>query len=29
MAVKPGGQYMDIGTLKGLKHLYRKMDLWI
>jgi len=26
-AVKPGGQYMDIGTLKGLKHLYKEMDL--
>lgn len=25
-AVKPGGQYMDIGTLKGLKQLYKEMD---
>jgi hypothetical protein len=25
-AVKPGGQYMDIGTLKGLKRLYREME---
>lgn len=25
-AVKPGGQYMDIGTLKGLKKLYREME---
>lgn len=24
--VFPGGEYMDIGTLKGLKELYRKMD---
>lgn len=22
----PGGQYMDIGTLKGLKRLYREME---
>lgn len=26
-AVKPGGKYMDIGTLRGLKQLYREMDL--
>lgn len=26
-AVRPGGKYMDIGTLKGLKHLYKEMDL--
>jgi hypothetical protein len=26
-AVKPGGKYMDIGTLKGLRQLYREMDL--
>jgi hypothetical protein len=25
-AVKPGGRYMDIGTLKGLKQLYKEMD---
>lgn len=25
-AVKPGGNYMDIGTLKGLKRLYREME---
>lgn len=25
-AVIPGGTYMDIGTLKGLKHLYRAME---
>jgi hypothetical protein len=25
-AVKPGGQYMDIGTLRGLKQLYKEMD---
>lgn len=25
-AVKPGGKYMDIGTLKGLKQLYREME---
>lgn len=25
-AVKPGGKYMDIGTLKGLKKLYREME---
>jgi hypothetical protein len=25
-AVKLGGQYMDIGTLKGLKRLYREME---
>lgn len=26
MAVKPGGRYMDIGTLRGLKNLYKEMD---
>jgi len=26
-AVSPGGRYMDIGTLKGLKKLYKEMDL--
>lgn len=26
-AVKPGGRYMDIGTLRGLKQLYKEMDL--
>jgi hypothetical protein len=26
-AVRPGGKYMDIGTLKGLKNLYKEMDL--
>jgi hypothetical protein len=26
MAVRPGGKYMDIGTLKGLKQLYKDMD---
>jgi hypothetical protein len=26
-AVRPGGKYMDIGTLKGLKQLYKEMDL--
>ena len=26
-AVRPGGKYIDIGTLKGLKQLYREMDL--
>ena len=26
VAVKPGGRYMDIGTLKGLKELYKEMD---
>lgn len=26
-AVRPGGKYMDIGTLKGLKELYKEMDL--
>ena len=26
-SVSPGGKYMDIGTLKGLKQLYREMDL--
>jgi hypothetical protein len=25
-AVKLSGEYMDIGTLKGLKELYREMD---
>lgn len=25
-SVQPGGKYMDIGTLKGLKQLYREMD---
>jgi hypothetical protein len=25
-AVRPGGKYMDIGTLKGLKQLYKEMD---
>lgn len=25
-AVKPGGKYMDIGTLKGLRSLYKEMD---
>lgn len=25
-SVHPGGKYMDIGTLKGLKDLYREMD---
>lgn len=25
-AVHPGGQYMDIGTLKGLKRLYKEME---
>lgn len=25
-AVRPGGEYMDIGTLRGLKELYRRMD---
>jgi len=25
-AVNPGGTYMDIGTLKGLKQLYREME---
>lgn len=25
-AVKPGGSYMDIGTLKGLKRLYKEME---
>jgi GTP:adenosylcobinamide-phosphate guanylyltransferase len=27
MSVSPGGRYMDIGTLKGLKKLYKEMDL--
>jgi hypothetical protein len=27
IGVRPGGKYMDIGTLKGLKNLYRDMDL--
>ena len=26
-SVSPGGKYMDIGTLKGLKQLYREMDI--
>lgn len=26
LAVRPGGKYMDIGTLKGLKQLYKSMD---
>jgi hypothetical protein len=26
-AVKPGGKYMDIGTLRGLKQLYKEMDV--
>lgn len=25
-AVRPGGRYMDIGTLRGLKNLYKEMD---
>ena len=25
-AVRPGGEYMDIGTLKGLKQLYKEME---
>jgi len=25
-AVRPGGKYMDIGTLRGLKQLYKEMD---
>lgn len=25
-SVRPGGRYMDIGTLKGLKQLYKEMD---
>jgi hypothetical protein len=25
-AVRPGGQYMDIGTLRGLKQLYKEME---
>jgi GTP:adenosylcobinamide-phosphate guanylyltransferase len=25
-AVRPGGRYADIGTLKGLKNLYKEMD---
>lgn len=25
-AVRPGGKYMDIGTFKGLKQLYKEMD---
>jgi hypothetical protein len=25
-AVMPGGKYMDIGTLKGLKQLYKEME---
>lgn len=26
-SASPGGKYMDIGTLNGLKQLYREMDL--
>ena len=26
VAVRPGGKYMDIGTLRGLKNLYKEMD---
>jgi GTP:adenosylcobinamide-phosphate guanylyltransferase len=26
MATRPGGKYMDIGTLRGLKQLYREID---
>ena len=26
VAVRPGGRYMDIGTLRGLKQLYKEMD---
>lgn len=26
VAVRPGGRYMDIGTLRGLKNLYKEMD---
>jgi hypothetical protein len=25
-SVSPGGKYMDIGTLNGLKQLYKEMD---
>ena len=25
-AARPGGKYMDIGTLKGLKQLYKEME---
>jgi hypothetical protein len=25
-AERPGGQYMDIGTLRGLKQLYKEME---
>ena len=25
-AARPGGQYMDIGTLRGLKQLYKEME---
>ena len=25
-AVRPGGKYMDIGTLRGLKNLYKEME---
>jgi hypothetical protein len=25
-AVRPGGQYMDIGTLRGLRQLYKEME---
>ena len=24
-SVKPGGEYMDIGTIDGIKNLYRKL----
>jgi hypothetical protein len=27
IGVRPGGKYIDIGTLRGLKNLYRDMDL--
>lgn len=26
-SVRPGGRYMDIGTLRGLKQLYKEMDV--
>jgi hypothetical protein len=26
-SVQPGGRYMDIGTLRGLKQLYKEMDV--
>lgn len=25
-SVKPGGEYMDIGTIEGIKNLYRKLE---